>query len=165
MEIKWRKLNDKAIIPTKRDEDAGFDIYTTEDYIVLQPHEKHLFPTGIAAAIEPGYWLMGADRGSTGSKGIHIHCGVVDSGYRGEIFICLVNDNTFPVVFTSDINRITYDRDGDTCRLFYPTSKAIAQLIPIVQPVVHSSEVTSDEEWQQYCDTERGATKLGQSGK
>ena len=165
MEIKWRKLNDKAIIPTKRDEDAGFDIYTIENGVTLQPHEKHLFSTGIAAAIEKGYWLMGADRGSTGSKGIHIHCGVVDSGYRGEIFICLSNDNAFPVVFTNEVDKLVEYRDGIAKMYLYPTSKAIAQLIPIVQPVVHSSEVTSDEEWQQYCNTERGVTKLGQSGK
>ena len=33
MYIKWHKLNPKAKIPTKRDEEAGFDIYTLEDII------------------------------------------------------------------------------------------------------------------------------------
>ena len=99
MNIKWHKLNDKAKIPTKRDEDAGFDIYTIEDNVLLMPGEKYLFSTGLAVAAEPGYWLMAMDRGSTGSRGLHIHCGVVDNGYRGELFICLCNDNNYNAAF------------------------------------------------------------------
>jgi len=166
MQIKWHKLNDKAIIPTKREEDAGFDVYTIEDNVVLQPFEKRLFSTGIAAAPEKGYWLMAFDRGSTGSKGIHTHCGIIDNGYRGEIFICLCNDNKdLPVLFTSSVDKVercTITPYGMV--LCYPTSKAIAQIIPMVQPIVESFEV-NDEEWTNELNTERGAGKLGASGK
>ena len=113
MQIKWHKLNDKAIIPTKREEDAGFDIYTIEDDVLLNPGEKRLFSTGLAAAPEKGWWLLAYDRGSTGSKGIHTHCGVVDNGYRGEIFICLCNDNPMtPVLFTS---KVFFTKSDDFC--------------------------------------------------
>ncbi len=174
MNIKWHKLNPKAKIPTKRDEDAGFDIYTIEEEVLLMPLEKRLFGTGIAAAAEPGWWLLAFDRGSTGSHGIHTHCGVIDNGYRGEIFICLCNDNPYPVKFTSQVikpsfaeNDFYFDADGRECCgeiYYYPVSKAIAQIIPIAQPTV-VSEVVDDDEWDKYCNTARGETKLGASGK
>ena len=175
--IKWKKLDDKAVLPTKRDEDAGFDIYTTEDYICLFPGEKHLFKTGLAYSIDKGYWLLAFDRGSTGSRGIHTHCGICDNGYRGEVFVCLCNDNNFPVIFSSRYNKIEmqteqddlmYDEDGNVYHKFltYPTSKAIAQLIPMPQFVVNSVEVTSEEEWEELKNnSERKDSALGASGK
>lgn len=165
MNIYWKKLTPNAIIPTKRKEDAGFDIYTIEDNIILQPFEKRLFRTGIAAAATPGYWLLAMDRGSTGSRGIHTHCGIIDNGYRGEIFICLCNDNKYPVKFTSKVDKPTFiSNEHYESSLQYPISKGIAQIIPIPQPEVESREVT-DEEWMQMCNTERGIGKLGDSGK
>ena len=161
MNIFWHKLDEKATIPTKRDEDAGFDIYTIENDVVLEPFSKHLFSTGLSVALSKGWWLMAFDRGSTGSKGIHTHCGVVDNGYRGEIFICLSNDNNFPVKFTNSVEKVMF-QDNVLC---YPTSKAIAQLIPVLQPEVDSVEV-DDKDWELVSgNTKRGATKLGESGK
>ena len=161
MNIFWHKLDEKAIIPTKRDEDAGFDIYTIENDVVLEPFSKHLFRTGLSVALSKGWWLMAFDRGSTGSKGIHTHCGVVDNGYRGEIFICLSNDNNFPVKFTTAVDKVILQDNV----LYYPTSKAIAQLIPVLQPEVDSVEL-DDKDWELVSgNTERGATKLGESGK
>lgn len=174
MKLFWYKTNDLGIIPSKRPEDAGFDIYSCIDSYLLMPGEKHLFPTGIAAAAEPGWWLLAFDRGSTGSKGIHTHCGIIDNGYRGEIFICLCNDNSYPVKFCRDTMKIEYnhmdfyyDRDGKEQIgpiLYYPLSKAIAQIIPIPQPQVESTEAT-EEEWEAMSNTERGDSKLGASGK
>lgn len=174
MKIVWHKLNSSAVVPTKRPEDAGFDMYSTIGTCTLLPGEKKLFPTGIAAAPEKGYWLMAFDRGSTGSRGIHTHCGIIDNGYRGEIFICLCNDNPYPVTFTRDVLSPYIDKKGfyfdekgnEHCGdvLYYPLSKAIAQIIPVPQPVVETAEA-DDVEWEQYLNTERGDSKLGASGK
>lgn len=173
MQIKWHKLDERAIIPTKLDENAGFDIYAIEDEVLLMPGEKYLFSTGLAAAPEVGWWLLAFDRGSTGSKGIHTHCGVIDNGYRGEIFICLCNDNYYPVKFTRNVDKVCFaDRDfyfvdgKEECGeiLYYPLSKAIAQIIPIQQPTV-DSVVVDDDEWSSLCNTMRGEGKLGASGK
>ena len=158
--ILWHKLTPDATIPTKRAEDAGFDIYTTETDVLLQPHEKHLFKTGLTYWIDKEHWLMGADRGSTGSRGLHIHCGICDQGYRGEIFVCICNDNEFPVHFSSSAASISMKDHV----LEYPTTKAIAQLIPMSLLPVESAE--AGEEWKELChDSERGSTKLGASGK
>jgi phytoene dehydrogenase-like protein len=55
--IKFAKVRPNAIIPTKRLEDAGYDIYANfeEDYIVLNPHETKMIPTGIACACDTDY--------------------------------------------------------------------------------------------------------------
>lgn len=178
--IYWYRLNDAAVVPTKRNEDAGFDIYTTEREIIIPAHSQHLFATGLAAAPSKNYWLMAFDRGSTGSKGLHVHCGVVDTGYRDEIFICIKNDNPYDVKFSTSeepgLHTFTQDgimnngelnitKDINIQRyLVYPTSKAIAQLIPIKKPKVKSKEVNK-KKWEKLCHTERGTGKLGSSGK
>lgn len=161
--IYWRRLNDKAMVPTKRAEDAGFDIYTIEEDITVPAHSQHLFSTGLAAAVTRGWWLKVEDRGSTGSKGLHCHCGIVDNGYRGEIFICIKNDNAYDVVFT-DKEEPGFKSAGEKKYLVYPTAKAIAQLIPIKQPKVISKEA-DEEEWAKLSNTQRGGGKLGSSGK
>lgn len=183
IQLGWYKLSDAAIIPTKTEKNAGFDIYTIEKDVMLMPHEHKLFATGLAAVVEPGWWLMAMDRGSTGSKGVHIHCGVIDNNYRGEIFICLNNDNDFPIKFTDaeepglhSHKEQMHDPVGDNGLayrlktvevidyLVYPISKAIAQIMLVPQPDINSRELTSDE-WDIVKDTDRGDGKLGSSGK
>ena len=87
--VKFAKVRPDAIIPSKRVEDMGFDIYANfdEDYIMIRSHETKLIPTGIASSCEPKYGFLLRERGSTGSKGIALRCGVIDSGYRNEWFI------------------------------------------------------------------------------
>lgn len=165
----WHKIDERAIIPTKRDEDAGFDIYTIEEDVVLMPHEKRLFKTGLQYWIDDYHYLLGFDRGSTGSKGIHLHCGVCDSGYRGELFICLSNDNTYPVIFQkAEKPHYEFDeQEGKIAYFVYPTSKAIAQLMPMLQLSGESREV-DDTQWKlinELFSSERQETKLGESGK
>jgi len=182
VQLGWYKLNDAAVVPTKTENNAGFDIYTTETDITLQPQEHRLFKTDLAVVPEEGWWLLVKDRGSTGSKGIHVHCGVIDNNYRGEIFICLNNDNYYPVKFTNNEEpglhthkEKVHNTVGESSAytlveievidyLVYPTSKAIAQIIPILQPVVES-KVLSNAEWETYKNTDRGDGKLGSSGK
>lgn len=56
--IKIKYVGDKAADHhlCKRDEDAGYDIYTTEkEEIILQPGDTHMFPTGIYSSFSPDY--------------------------------------------------------------------------------------------------------------
>ena len=82
--VKFAKVRPTAEIPTKRVEDAGYDIYADfeEDYIIVPPHKTKMIPTGIASACDTDYCFILKERGSTGSKGIAQRCGVIDSGYR-----------------------------------------------------------------------------------
>ena len=169
LKLCWHKLDNAAKIPTKLNEDAGYDIYTIENNVVIPAHEQYMFKTGLQVYIEGDYWLMGFDRGSTGSKGLHLHCGVVDKGYRGEIFVCIKNDNDYPALFTDMVDKPTKveDENYGGVTLLYPITKAIAQLIPVKMPEVDSREV-SDAEWGRLNfthPTEREEGKLGSSGK
>ena len=104
--VKFAKVRPDAIIPSKRDEDMGFDIYACfdEDYIFLQPGETKLIPTGIASTCDSDYGFALRERGSTGSKGIALRCGVIDSGYRNEWFVCLTNTNRYKSLFITKLS-------------------------------------------------------------
>lgn len=164
VKIGWFKMKPEAIIPTKTQNNAGFDIYTVENNVVIKPHSQYMFSTGLGVCVSKGWWLKADDRGSTGSKGIHIHCGIIDNNYRGELFICLKNDNPYKIIFTNDkkpgFHRTWYGRKY----LVYPVSKAIAQLVLIPQPDTRSYEMSA-EEWDAVKNTDRGEGKLGSSGK
>ena len=166
--IKFAKVRPGAIIPSKRDEDMGYDIYACfdEDYIVINPHETKLIPTGIASACDPGYGFLLFERGSTGSKGIARRCGVIDSGYRNEWFVGLTN-TTNKVMFISKLSeRETYEKYyGEIMpeSFVYPYSKAIVQAI--VAPVLHTVEEELDYEDLKAIPSERGMGALGSSNK
>lgn len=102
--IKFAKVKPNAIIPSKREEDAGYDIYPCfdEDYIVIYPHETKMIPTGIASAFSSDYVAILKERGSTGTKGIGQRCGVIDSGFRGEYFVPITNHNNKPIVMIKE---------------------------------------------------------------
>ena len=97
--IYFAKVKPGGRIPSKRDEDAGYDIYglIDEAYIVLAPHETRAIPTGIASACSEEYYFQLHERGSTGTRGISQRCGVIDSGYRGEWFLPITNLNAKPL--------------------------------------------------------------------
>ena len=99
----WAKVRPNAIIPTKNREDAGYDIYACFDeaYIMIPPHTTASIPTGIACAVRDKYYLQVQERGSTGSIGMKYGAGVIDSSYRGEIFIVITNTNDVPIVIAS----------------------------------------------------------------
>lgn len=79
--------------------DAGVDLPAREA-VVLAPGERRLVPTGFAVAIPEGYVGLVAPRSGLALRsGISIvnAPGVVDSGYRGELAIILVNLGREPV--------------------------------------------------------------------
>ena len=188
--VKFAKVRPDAKIPSKRDEDMGFDIYACfdEDYIVIEPHDTKLIPTGIASACNSDYGFLVFERGSTGSKGIARRCGVIDSGYRNEWFIGLTNTtrNTLCITklsdedtkrryvedmvnvakFANEFTKKTYQEmmENDTDRfVFYPYSKAIAQALVVPVPKTEVEETSYEE--LQNIKSERGLGALGSSGK
>lgn len=106
--IKFAKLVDSATIPNGRDEDLGIDFYNYDKRmltVTLKPHIVYQLPTGIAMAMDEGYGMILKERSSLGSKGIALRAGVIDSGYRGEVIICLENttDNDINIDLTKAI--------------------------------------------------------------
>ncbi|PIT97989.1 MAG: dUTP diphosphatase [Candidatus Andersenbacteria bacterium CG10_big_fil_rev_8_21_14_0_10_54_11] len=96
-----RKLTANAKLPVKDNPaDAGIDVFTNESY-VLRPGEVHAFTTGISVEFPEGYAALIWDRSGLGSKGIHRLAGVIDSGYRGEWKIVLINLSGAPYEVTA----------------------------------------------------------------
>ena len=84
-------LNSSAKSPTKGHvSDAGWDLYSSE-HVSMPAGATVLVSTGISIAVPKEHVALIWDRSSMGVKGIHRHAGVIDSGYRGEVKVCLHN--------------------------------------------------------------------------
>lgn len=158
--ILFAKVREGAKIPTKDVENAGYDIYAEFDKeeLVLEPHTVTLVPTGIASSVKDDWALIIKERGSTGSKGMAVRCGVVDSGYRGEIFVPINNTTDKKIVITKDLAPIEEDNV-----IIYPYEKAIGQLLLVPVPKTNVKEISFEE--LQAIPSKRGDGKLGDSGK
>ena len=158
------RMADDVKIPTKRAGDSCFDIYAhfEEHDMVIQPHETVMVPTGLMCAFAPDYVMILKERGSTGTKGIGQRSGVVDSNYRGEIFVPITNHNDKPLLITKETNAGTLDILRDDY-IVYPYSKAISQALVLPVAPVEVKEVCP--EMIAGLTTERGNGALGSSGK
>ena len=140
--LKWHRLDDAAKVPTKRLEDAGYDIYTVENNVMLMPGEKHMFSTGLQSAFSPHFVGIVKERGSTGTNLLAVRSGVIDSGYRGEWKIIIQNLGKLPVLFTNAVKNIQNMNDKV---LLYPTSKAIAQVVFLNVTQFDDVEIVDDD--------------------
>ena len=154
MIIYWDKLNEYAKVPTKRDEDAGFDLYAdfAEDFFVIGAGETRPVPTGIATAFSSKYYAQIEERSSMAKIGIKKSGGVFDSGYRGEYFIMLYNTNKKPFIISKtpaeELDEV-FEVDGVKYKkseaIIYPYSKAICQMVMQEIPVLSVQEISYDE--------------------
>lgn len=144
MIVNFKKLNDRAITPTKGSEKAaGYDLYAAmeSEQIVIRPHETVKIGTGLA--IQPPDEYFGAIFARSGlatKLGVRpANCvGCCDEDYTGEYIVPLHNDSEDPVSI----------KKGDR----------IAQLVFL--PYLDVSFVETDELKQ----TERGAGGFGSTG-
>jgi dUTP pyrophosphatase len=94
MQVTFTRLDRELPAPEPaRPGDAGFDLRTTKD-IVLTPGGRASVPTGLAIAFPPGHAALVLPRSGLAAKygiGLVNAPGLIDSGYRGEIRVLLVN--------------------------------------------------------------------------
>ena len=139
MKLKVKKLRPEAKLPTRaHHDDAGLDIYCYKE-TVIAAHTTVKVSTGIAYEVPDGYCVFAWDKGSLGSRGIKTLGGVLDSGYRGELFIPLHNLNDNP--YTCEA--------GDK----------------IAQMVIQKVELWEVEESEELSETKRGTGSFGSTGK
>lgn len=167
--VLWARVRESAIIPTKNEEDAGYDIYPnfTEDELVLKRFEKNMIPTGIASSILSKYCFnLKNERGSTGKYLMLVLSGLIDSGYRGEWFvnICpLKKDIIISKTFNFPV------KDGKPCpveladKIYYPYNLAIAQARLEVVPKTKDKTISYNDLLK--IPSKRGTGKLGSSNK
>jgi dUTP diphosphatase len=142
MTLRVRRVDDRAQLPTRAyPGDAGLDLHALEDG-VLRPGERASVRTGIAVEVPEGQAGLVLPRsGLAARQGIAIvnAPGLIDSGYRGEIRVLLLNtDREAPFAFSS--------------------GERIAQLVLVR---VEAPDVIEVDE---LATSERGAGGFGSSG-
>ena len=137
MQVKIKRLNDKAILPTKAHAtDAGYDLYASSCH--YEDGMLH-YGTGVAVEIPEGYVGLVFPRSNIANTHLTLSnsVGVIDSGFRGEI-------------------KAKFRKGGTRG---YNVGDRIAQLIIIPYPEVTFVEV------DELSDSDRGIGGYGSSGK
>ena len=144
MKIKVKKLTPEAVVPTLGSKfAAGADLYSAEKGdVVIAPGETKFIGTGIAVEIPEGYvGLVYARSGLACKRGLAPanKVGVIDSDYRGEIKVALLNHGKEP--------------------------QALEKGERIAQMVVAPYLSVTYEETDELSDTERGEGGFGSTGR
>lgn len=96
MELPVAKLKDEAVLPTRAHEgDAGLDLYSCEA-AHIGPGERWSIGTGVGVEIPAGHaGLILPRSGLARDHGISLvnSPGLIDSGYRGELRVLLLNND------------------------------------------------------------------------
>ena len=141
IELPIVRLREDAVVPERAYEhDAGLDLAACER-VELGPGERATVPTGLAVAIPEGYAGFVQPRSGLAMRhGITIvnTPGLVDSGYRGELRVILLNTDA---------------RE----RFVVEPGMRIAQLVIVPVPVVAPVEVA------ELPESERGVRGFGSS--
>jgi dUTP pyrophosphatase len=139
MEIKVKRLHASSKLPRYgHPGDAGMDLFSAAD-MVLGPGKVLPVPTGIQSAIPMGHVGLIWDKSGISLSGVHRLAGVVDSGYRGEIKVVMINLSDRDYVITQGMK--------------------IAQML--IQPVLQVEIVERDD----LEDTDRGEGGFGSTGR
>jgi dUTP pyrophosphatase len=141
IELEIRRLREDARVPEQAyDGDAGLDLAACDE-VRLEPGERALVGTGLAVAIPEGYAGFVQPRSGLAARhGLTVvnSPGLVDSGYRGELRVVLLNtDTSEPFVVEPGMR--------------------IAQLVVLPVPELELVEV------DELPDSERGARGFGSS--
>ena len=97
-QLRFKRLHAEAKLPTRGSPlAAGLDIYSVER-VTIEAGGRAAVRTGLAVAIPVGFYGRVAPRSGLAVRhGIHTMAGVVDSSYRGELQVLLINLGREPV--------------------------------------------------------------------
>jgi dUTP pyrophosphatase len=101
LQIKFVNTSDNVDPIWAKEGDSGFDLRAClpngEKEVVLQPFERMLIPTGLYFELPMGYELQIRPRsGHSFKTGLMAILGTVDTGYRGEIKVIMINLSNEP---------------------------------------------------------------------
>jgi dUTP pyrophosphatase len=111
--LSFRRLDPSATLPKRGStQSAGLDLYSIED-VTIEPGQRVLARTGLAAAIPEGHYGRIAPRSGLALRlGLDVLSGVIDADYRGEIGCLLYNsgDETINLPAQSKICQLIIER-------------------------------------------------------
>ena len=140
MKLKVKKVHPEAKLPSyAHPHDAGMDLFALED-VKIKPGEIARIRSGVAMEIPEGYVGLCWDKSGLSMKnGIKVLAGVIDSGFRGELVMGVINL-------------------GKEEHTFEKGHKVMQMLL---QPV----EIADITEVDELSDTSRGEGGFGSTGK
>lgn len=141
VELKISRLDKSIDMPFYAYEhDAAFDLRSSHDELI-KTGEKKIIKTGIKMAIPEGFVGLIWDRSGLAAKhSLHCLAGVIDSGYRGEVGVVMIN-----------LGNEDFQIEKNT---------RIAQML--IQPIVNANIKEVDE--QELDNSKRGEGGFGSSG-
>lgn len=143
--VKFKKLNDEAVIPSYAKEgDAGLDL-TAVSLEYDATLDAYVYHTGLAMEIPKGYVGLVYPRSSNRKTDAYLtnHVGVIDSGYRGEVLVTFKNR----------------DNSRNAINPPYVSGERVAQMIVMPYPTINPVEA------EELSETERGTDGHGSTGK
>lgn len=139
MELKVSRIHPDAKLPSYGHKgDAGVDLFSVVD-LVLERGQVQAVSTGIKVAVPEGHVGLIWDKSGISLKGVHRLAGVIDSGYRGEVKVVMINLGDSPFVIEKGMK--------------------VAQML--IQPLIVVKVVETEE----LDDTPRGEGGFGSTGK
>ena len=143
MSLQIKLLREASRAPSRaHTTDAGLDLHYIGDKAIIKEGDKLKIATGFAMIIPGNYCAKVYPRSGMGTKQQFVLAnvvGIIDSTYRGEVFVTLVNSGSAPVILN--------------------TGDKFAQML--IEPVMHwSPEIVLE-----LPSTERGTGGFGSTGK
>ncbi len=137
--LKIKRIKDVNMPKYEHAGDAGLDLFASET-VIIKKGEKTAVPTGIQMEIPEGYVGFIWDKSGLAIKqGLKTLGGVVDSGYRGEVMVGMINLGSAD--YTIEKNH------------------------KVAQMVIQKKERVTVEEVKELSDSARGEKGFGSSGK
>jgi len=140
LKLMIKRLKPDAVLPAyAMAGDDGLDLFASET-VVLKRGDKAAIPTGIAMEIPEGHVGLVWDKSGLAMKhGLKTLGGVVDSGYRGEVLVGIMN--------------------------LGPADYTFEKGHKIAQMVIQKKENVTVEEVSELSSAERGDRGFGSTGK
>lgn len=150
LQIKFVNTSDNQDPTWAKEGDSGFDLRANlpdgKKEITLQPFERILIPTGLYFELPEGYELQIRPRsGHSFKTGLMAILGTVDTGYRGEIKVIMIN-------LSKDVQKIE-------------AGERIAQGVVASRISTEFGKLVKLKSIKELSETERGSEGFGSTGK
>jgi len=125
--------------------DIGWDLEAAED-VVIRPGEYYDVPTNIRLELPETMWAQILARSSIVKRGLMVDAGIIDTGYRGPLFVVVRNMKRNPPGALAP-------------SIHLEKGERVAQL------VFHRVEQVWTEEVSEIAESERGSAGFGSTGR
>lgn len=137
-------------LPTKAHaSDAGFDLYSPEDFKILPGQVKRI-PLNIRFKLPSSSYLSIESKSGLGAKGLLVFAGVIDAGYSGVVSAVI-----------SNIKTVNDDGSVNTTPIVFHKGDKLCQCVPFPFSTIYYIKIVDQIEQI----TDRGEKGFGSSGK